>query len=519
MRVCLPIALLALMLLTSCQSGGSDPAPDSPVTFEPNWTSLQEYQCPEWFRDAKFGIFIHWGPYAVPGFGNEWYPCNMYREGYEKKYHELRWNYFEHHLENYGSQKDFGYKDFIPMFKAEQFDAREWLDIFKSAGAKYVVPVGEHHDGFAMYASTLTRWNAVNMGPKRDIVGELASEIRLRDLKLGISSHFAENWYYFTHSEEFDTGDPDYHDLYGRPHEAGAPADKEFQELFHDRTREIIDLYQPDLIWFDAAINAPELMEVKLNLLSYYYNRGLEWNKGVVFNYKNDIRHHWREGCAVLDIERGKRKDKHPLPWQTDTSVGRQTWGYTTDMIVKPAGEIIDALIDIVSKNGNLLLNIGPRADGIIPENQKQCLLDIGKWLDVNGEAIFGTRPWKIFGEGPTVEDLHSTHMNERANEDLEYTASDLRFTTKGEDLYVICLGVPESEILVKSLGYRSPYYDANIKKIQMLGSEKILEFEVQEEGLLIHLPKKHPDLSEACSFKIVFEESLYWDKSIQELI
>jgi len=500
------ILLISLVLLANrlevprCQADTSNS-----FRYAPNWESVAAYEIPTWYRDAKFGIFIHWGPYAVPAFGNEWYPCRMYDASYVKKYHDLRWNYYEHHLKTYGPHRDFGYKDFIPLFKAEEFDPKAWMDLFVQAGAKYIVPVGEHHDGFAMYASTHTRWNALNMGPKRDVAGELAQEARARGLKFGISSHFTTNWTYYKHDPAFDTSDPQFYDLYGRPYAEGSPADAQFIQHFKERTQEMIDKYQPDLIWFDGGLSQREFMRPKLELLAYYYNRAMEWDKGVVYNYKNNRHHIWPDGCGVLDIERGKLNDIRPEAWQTDTSVARQTWGYTVDMIVKPAGEIIDDLIDIVSKNGNLLLNIGPKADGTIPEEQKQVLLEIGTWLQVNGEAIYGTRPWKIYGEGPTLEDLANTHMAERRNEDRLFTDQDLRFTRKGKDLYVICLGPARDELIVHSLRDQSPYYDYEIDRITMLGSTNVVTYRKTVAGLVIQLPKHRPDTRYACAFKIHF--------------
>ncbi len=477
-----------------------------------DWQSFEDYQVPEWFKDAKFSIFIHWGPYSVPAYRNEWYPNTMYDSLHVRTIDGKRYHPYQYHKDTYGDQKEFGYKDFIPMFKAEKFDAEQWADIFYRSGAKYVVPVGEHHDGFAMYASTLTRWNSVNMGPKRDIVGELAKEIRANGMKLGISSHFAENWYYYKHSDEFDTNDPENSDLYGRVHEEGAPADAEFLKEFEDRTKEFIDLYKPDLIWFDGAFNAHEGMLAKLNIMAYYYNRAIDWGKEVVLNYKNNERHVWRDGCAVLDIERGKLHGIRQQAWQTDTSVGRYNWGYASDMIIKSANEIIDELIDIVSKNGNMLLNIAPMSDGTIPDDQVALLLEIGDWLKINGEGIYGTRPWKVYEEGPTNQNLaKNTHMNELSAVNTKYTGDDFRFTTNGRDIFALCLTRPEGSVSIKILHKDSPYYDYQIKSVSILGYGAV-EYDLTPEALVIDVPADAKLCQEAVVFKIEAGELMYLD-------
>ena len=485
---------------------------ETKTVYTADWQSVQNYEVPTWFNDAKLGIFIHWGPYAVPAYCNEWYPCRMYDSTYVRRAGGMEWDVYNYHRETYGDQKKFGYKDFIPMFKAEKFDAGEWLDIFERAGAKYIVPVAEHHDGFAMYASTVTKWNSKDMGPMRDIAGELAKESRTRGLKFGLSSHYAENWYYYNFDDKFDTVDPENEGLYGRPHPDGVPADKAFLRKFEMRTKDFIDQYQPDLIWFDGALNAHEGMETKLELLSYYYNRAQEWDKGVVYNYKNNSRHIWPDGCAVLDIERGKLKDIRKEPWQTDTALGIYNWGYTNQMLVKSPDNVIDDLIDIVSKNGNLLLNISPTAEGIIPEDQQKVLFALGDWLKVNGEAIYGSRPWKKYGEGPTIEDLGSSHMAERKNLNRKFASDDFRFTRKGKDIYAICVGQPKESVLITTLKKDSPYYDYEIDRIEILGYNKPVNFEIKEEGLLIKIPADCKISEYATTFKIVSGKLMYHD-------
>jgi len=465
--------------------------------YDANWESLNKYTVPEWFRDAKFGIFIHWGVYAVPAYGGEsygeWYPYNMYRQGTKV---------FKHHVETYGPQNKFGYKDFIPMFKAEKFNADQWAKLFKEAGAKYVVPVAEHHDGFAMYKTSLSRWNSFDMGPHRDIIGELAKSIRKEGMIFGLSSHRAEHWFYFYNGRliDSDVNDPKYQDFYGPAEEGGYdfpnhPMTTEFLNDWLLRCTELVDKYHPQLFWFDEWIEHDGFQPYLKTFASYYYNHGLQWKKGVVINYKYNA---MPDSAGVLDIERGKQADIRALPWQSDDAVSYNSWGYVNDMHYKSAQYLVDELIDIVSKNGNLLLNIGPKADGTIPEEQQQLLLDIGKWLKVNGEAIYGTRPWKVFGEGP-AKSIGGDHIDKKVK---PYTQEDIRFTTKGQTLYAIPLIVPKGVIDIKSLSSKDP--DLKIASVELVGSKEKIKWSQGENGLTIGLVKKYP-LEYAAVFKIKF--------------
>ena len=264
---------------------------------------LENYKVPDWFRDAKFGIFIHWGVYSVPAFGSEWYPRNMYRKDSKE---------YKHHIEKYGAQDTFGYKDFIPMFKAEKFNADKWVELFKKAGAKYVVPVAEHHDGFAMYNTALSRWNAVNMGPHRDVVGELAEAVKKQGLIFGVSSHRIEHWWFMNGGRAFnsDVNDSAYADFYGPAREENPfdsskkpPVSTEYMNDWLMRDIELVDKYHPQLFWFDWWIEQPAMEPYRKSFAAYYYNKGIEWNKGVVINYKNKS---YPGNTAVLDMERGK---------------------------------------------------------------------------------------------------------------------------------------------------------------------------------------------------------------------
>ncbi len=443
--------------------------------FAATWESLDHYRIPAWYLDAKFGIFIHWGVYSVPAFGNEWYPREMYGESGKV---------FKHHVDTYGPQAKFGYKDFIPKFVADRFDPKHWASVFKKSGAKYVVPVAEHHDGFAMYGTDLSEWTATKMGPKRDLIGELASAVRKQGLHLGLSSHRAEHWWFFEGGKKFDSDvkDGKYADLYGPAQPKNSTPDTAFLDDWLARTADFVDRYKPELVWFDWWIETPAFKPYLQKFAAYYYNRADAWKSTAVINYKKEA---MPEKAAVLDIERGKLDGIRPLFWQTDTSVCKKSWGYIADHDYKTAGSIIHDLVDVVSKNGSLLLNIGPRADGTIPEPQEQILLAIGKWLATNGEAIYGTRPWKSYGEGPTK--VAVGHMAEKKGVQ-PFTAEDIRFTSKGKTLYAIALGWPTSgKLTIKSMA------ELDASSIQLLGSKAKLKWTRDAEGLHVELPKVRP--------------------------
>lgn len=466
----------------------TEAASPSPAKYEPTWESLKQYEVPAWFEDDKFGIFIHWGVYAVPAAGSEWYPRNMYRKG-ESMY--------KHHKQVWGDQSEFGYKDFVPMFKAERWNPDDWAELFKKSGARFVVPVAEHHDGFAMYDSAHTKWNSVKMGPKRDIVGELAEAVRKRGMKLGASSHYAFNWRYYAKSDEFDTSDARYFDLYGKNLDPDAPASEEFLEHWYARTVDIVDKYQPDILWFDFGFSGAEFEPYRKKIGAYYYNKGLEWGKGVVLQYK-DVAYPY--GTAVLDLERGKLGEIRDMVWQTDTSISYDSWGYIENDKFKSVDKLVDDLVDIVSKNGCLLLNVGPKADGTIPAEAKDIFLGIGKWLGVNGEAIYGTRPWLVYGEGPT--EAESGSFTDDAKE--AFTSEDIRFTRKDDTLYAICLDWPQDKVLIRSLGKRAQP-GLKISNVSMVGSGERLKWSQDTDALVISAPKKKP-CKNAFAFKMTID-------------
>jgi alpha-L-fucosidase len=475
---------------------------DAEVAHQPyraNWNSLGHYQVPDWFRDAKFGIFIHWGVYSVPAFGNEWYSRNMYVQGTPA---------FQHQVATYGPQSKFGYKDFIPMFTGSNFNADEWVDLFVRAGAKYVVPVAEHCDGFPMYASDFTDWNASRMGPKRDVIAEIAVATRRRNLHFGASSHRAEHWWWYDGGTSFDSdvNDPQFARLYGPAQPMGWPGDDPAKEPDPDhlekwlppnqaflddwlaRSTEIVDKYHPDILYFDWWIGQPAFQPYLQRMAAYYYDRAAERGTGVVLTYKG---YAFPENAAVLDIERGKLDALRLLPWQTDTSISVKSWGYVQSDTYRTAASLIAELVDVVSKNGNLLLNVGPKSDGTIPDEDKSVLLSMGQWLGVNGEAIYGSRPWLVFGEGPTSDAASAV----KGNDNKTFTAQDIRFTTKGGFLYAIALGWPaDGELKIRILRAGTPYLLKPITGVQLLGSQENLSWKQTAEGLTLELPQKKPN-------------------------
>jgi len=477
---------------------------DQQGPFRPDWESLQKYEVPEWYKDAKFGIFIHWGAYSVPAFSSEWYPRNMYEPGFDA---------YKHHIATYGPQDKFGYKDFIPMFKAEHFDPSAWGELFKKAGAKYVVPVAEHHDGFAMYDSGLSDWTAAKMGPHRDVIGDLSKAVRAAGLHFGVSSHRVEHDFFLGVGRKIpsDVNDPQYAAFYGPAQLGvinwGTPVGNDFTYVssawaddWLARGAELVEKYHPDIVYFDWWIGQASIRPNLTNFAAFYYNSSLKYSDHIgVINYKD---YAMQEHSAVLDLERGQLGDIRPLYWQTDTSVSNKSWGYIKDDTFKSPEFVIHQLIDIVSKNGNLLLNIGPRSDGTIPEEVQQVLLDVGAWLNVNGDAIFGTRPWRIYGEGPTKVAAGSFHDTDTTR----YTAEDFRFTTKGNVLYAIGLAWPtNAEAVIHSLA--STVGSEHVRSVSVLGNDAKLQFDQRADGLHVHLPTQAP-AKYAYALRMTFDHS-----------
>jgi len=416
--------------------------------YTADWQSLRRVQTPEWLQKGKFGIYTHWGPYAVHAFGSNttWYSFALYleedgeaREHFEKTFGKLT--------------PEYGYKDLIPLFTADKFDAEEWADLFQKAGARYAGPVAEHHDGFAMWDTKYSEWNAANMGPKRDVVGELEAAIKKRDMKYVTAFHHAANWFFFpVHDKNYDTGDPKNSGLYGQYHLPGEKRNQEFIDEWYGKIIEVIDNYSPDFIWFDFALDDIPEGYVK-DFLAYYYNQADEQGKEVVVTYKG---HDLVPGSGVRDLELGQMPHLTYNEWITDNSVDdRGAWGYANDLTFKTPNRLIDNLVDRVSKNGYLLLNVGPKPDGTIPEGAKEVLLEMGKWLDVNGEAIYETTPWMVAGEGPTnLGEVEELGFNESG---IVYTKEDIRFTVNGDNLYATFLDWPGEKAVISSIKGTDP--------------------------------------------------------------
>ena len=385
------------------------------------------------------------------------------------------------------------------MFKAEHFDPAAWAELFKKSGAKYVVPVAEHHDGFAMYDSALSDWTAAKMGPHRDVIGDLAKAVRSEGLHFGVSSHRVEHDFFMGVGRKIpsDVNDPQYAAFYGPAQVGvfkwGTPVANDFTYVspawtndWLERGAELVEKYHPDIVYFDWWIGQALIRANLARFAAFYYNRSQKYGDHVgVINYKD---YAMQEHSAVLDLERGQLGDIRPLYWQTDTSVSNKSWGYIKDDTFKSPEFVIDQLIDIVSKNGNLLLNIGPRSDGTIPDEVQRVLLDVGAWLSLNGEAIYGTRPWRTYGEGPTKVAAGSFHDTDTA----KYTPEDFRFTTKGDDVYAIGLAWPTSgEAVIHAL---SKTVDSKpVQSIALLGSDAKLQFEQRADGLHVQLPPQSP--------------------------
>lgn len=476
-----------------CQS----PATHATGPYEPRWDSLQKHTCPDWYRDAKFGIYFHWGLYSVPAFGNEWYPHWMYLPGRPE---------YDHHIATYGPLDKFGYKDFAAQFTAEHFDADAWVTLFRQSGGRYVGPVAEHADGFSMWASHLNRWNAVQMGPRRDIVGEMERAVRRQGLKFYTSFHHHWLWgWYSSPIASADIYNHEFADLYWpQKYALGTPKDyssdipgafnyahpdpqpsTKFCEIWRDKVIEVIDRYRPDIIYFDSrAFIIPE--SYRIEMLAHYYNSSTRAGREVTITYKESD---FAKGSGLPDFEAGQLAEKASFIWQTDDLMDWDSWAYLKKPNYKSAGRVLHQLIDVVSKNGNMLLDIGPRPDGTIPEEVVSRLRTIGAWLGVNGEAIYGTRPWERFGEGPTrvKEGMYVADHN------TDFTAQDLRFTTKNDSLYVHVMGDPGNEVPVKSIRRDTSLPFGSLKEAAMLGSPGALKWDWSEDGLVIRLPESKP--------------------------
>jgi alpha-L-fucosidase len=473
--------------------------------FQPSFASLEKSKpVPEWFKDAKFGVYFHWGVYSVPAFSNEWYPRSMYMSGTPENVH---------HTERYGDVSTWPYSNFItgakdkqgrfvqfaPRLKSEggNFDPEEWARLFADAGARYAGPVAEHHDGFSMWASKINPWNAKEMGPKLDLVGLLTDAIRKNNMRVILSMHHAYNitGYYQPVPQ---TSDPKLQMLYGQQ-------GKEKNEAFWlGKHKEIIDTYKPDIIWQDFNLHVIS-ERVLLEFLAYYYNRATEWNKEVVATYKDGL----NTRCAVLDYERGGAADITDYYWLTDDAISSSSWCYTEGIGYYSGKQMLHGFLDRISKNGNLLLNISPMADGTIPPEQKNVLLTMGAWLRKYGEAVYATRAWEKYGEGPTKMGAAHGTMGAPA----QGTDKDVRYTRSKDNstLYAILLGWDkgQKEVLLSTLS--SHRIDCkSLKSIELIGGEAgkymPLAFTQDSEGVHVRVPEQLPFEDLAYVLKLRFD-------------
>lgn len=474
--------------------------------YEKNWESLISHDVPEWLIDAKFGIYAHWGVYSVPAFGQEWYAKRMY----DKK---DKLGTYEHHLKTYGDQSEFGYKELVPMFKAENYDPDEWADLIAKSGAKYAGIAVVHHDGFGLWDSDVSDWNAGKMGPKRDLYGDLVKSLRTKeDMKIIATFHHIRTFDWYLPSDPklleegrragWDLFDPKYKEFYWN-HFTGTF--EEFIEQWKAKVYEVIEKYEPDVLWFDGGkFQEDGAQDLVLTVLSHYYNKGEEWGKEVEILNKlpSSMKFNFPRDFGVLTFEEGRdREDVVGRPWIDDQKISTFSWGYIKGQTYKPVNEIMHGFIDRVSRGGGLLMSLCPLPDGTLNQEQKDILLAMGEWLRVNGEAIYGTRQWKINSEGP-VDKL----MTKGAHSKWVFTdcdAGDIRFTKKGNTLYAIALGWPDNgKITIKTLGESTKISRGGIKNISLLGSDEKLKWTRDKNVLTIQVPSQKPN-DIAYAFKI----------------
>jgi alpha-L-fucosidase len=525
LRIATSALLIVLFLPAARQVAASLRAEELPITtgpFEPTWKSLSHYQCPDWFRDAKFGIWAHWTAQCVPEQG-DWYARAIYQsEGVNRRTGQKTGpsSQYNYQVAHYGHPSKVGFKDIDRLWHAENWEPEKLIDLYKRAGAKYFVALANHHDNFDCYDSKYQPWNSVNMGPKKDIVGGWAKAARAAGLRFGVTVHAARAWTWFEVAQGADGFGPlqgvpydgkltkadgqgtwwegyDPQDLYAQNHKIGDAPSREYCEKFFNRTLDLVHKYQPDLLYFDDRVlplaNVDE--NYGLKIAADFYNSSVKWHgrNEAVMNTK--ILDAAQQKCFVLDIERGKSARIEPRPWQTDTCLG--DWHYSRDIYdhhaYKKPGDVVRMLVDIVSKNGNLLLNVPVRGDGTIDDQETACLEGIAAWMKSNSEAIFGTRPWIVYGEGAGSEQRGGFGGLRELG---KYSAQDIRFTQKAGVLYAIAMGRPSGKVKVKALNGKKA------AKVTLLGSEEKLAWQQDDAGLTIDAPSNVPS-EFAAAFKI----------------
>ena len=503
-----------LALAGSTQLGRLAGAEDRPAIaagpFQGTRESLKSYQVPEWFRDAKFGIWAHWGPQSAAEYG-DWYARNMYIQGHKQ---------YQYHLRTYGHPSKFGFKDIIPTWKAEKFDPDYLMGLYKKAGAKYFVSMGVHHDNFDLWNSRYNRWNAVNMGPKRDIVGAFQKAAVKQGLRFGVSEHLAVSYHWFQTSHgadktgpmagvPYDGADPKYAEYYHETHQApesawdpqGVPL--KWKQRYFDRIKDLLDQYQPDLLYTDGPIFFEQW---GLGIAAHLYNMSAAKHGGKAQTvYADKGKTDCVNGVCLLDLERGVVDKIWDEPWQTDTCIGE--WHYNKEAKYKTTKTVIDMLVDIISRNGNLLLNFPLPSSGMLDPEELKILDGITRWMAVNSQAVYGTRPWKTFGSGPgssaaTANGASGHHaagsFNERARKDLG--PNDVRYVQKGPAIYAYSMGWGDASVMFPELGTASAYQPGKIARVTLLGSSEKLRWTQQAEGLKVDLPREKP-----CDHAVVF--------------
>lgn len=486
-------------------------------TFTPDWESLNAWECPEWFKDAKFGIWAHWGPQCQP-MGGDWYARHMYYDGHWQN----NW-----HKEHFGDPAEYGFKEVIRDWKAERWQPDSLVALYKSVGARYFFTLGQHHDNFDLWNSPYQEWNSVNLGPKRDIIKEWSDACKKYGLPIGISMHGSHTWTWMEGAQAYDGNltkadgkgkwwegyDPQ--ELYAQCHEpskgwenegsihaqwgwgngASLPSE-EFKQKFQNRVLQCINAYRPDMLYFDDTVlpfyGCDD--QIGLNILAHYYNRSAKQNGGqqrvVAMGKILEDRH---KDAMLWDVERGVPDRVQKDYWQTCTCIGG--WHYSLNDYrngwYKSAMQVISMLVDIVSKNGNLLLSVPMRGDGSIDEKEMAVLQDIKAWMDVNGSSIYGTRPWKTFGEGPTAESARPLHA-QGFNENNNYSSADVRFVQRADTVFATIMRWPEERAYtLKSFGASSDYYSGDVKGVELLG-HGALPFENTTDGLVVNLPAEN---------------------------
>ncbi|WOH39488.1 alpha-L-fucosidase [Thalassotalea fonticola] len=509
----LTVLVSSIFGITACSSTlpaqSNSTQSNSVETFEATISSLQNYSTPEWFRDAKLGIYLHWGPYSVAEVG-EWYPRHMYLQGREE---------YNHHVKTYGHPSEFGYKDLIPLWKAENFDPDALVGLFKKAGAKYFTPVAVHHDNFDLWDSKHQEWNSVNHGPKKDLTGMWREATLKHGLRFGVTTHLSRSYSWLNTSKLADTtgdktgvpydgNDAEFSGLYHEKHSDTHPRaalnpPKAWRDQWALRMKDLIDKYQPDHFYFDSAVpfRGEDNGQTGMDVIAHLYNTSIKNHDGkqeaVMAIKERPWQAMYDDGMATLDYERGKASHILPEPWQTDDSIG--DWGYRKKATYMETNLVIDKFIDIVSKNGNLLLNIPIKADGTLDQRATTTLEEMGEWMTANGEGIYGSRPWYLFGEGKVNEIDHKAQKS-------PYTSKDIRFTTKGDTIYAYVLQWPGAG---KTLRIRN-ITEGNmriglVENVTMLGSNTKIKWSAEPDGLEIIMPKK-PASEFAHGFKINFK-------------